>query len=160
MDGRTSTTVLGFSPAFPSLPSYWISASASFVIVYFMTNERSVTREIPQGSVWTEGATRRRSEMETETRARRSCANAVDNYVKNERGRLCDARDALERETRDAGRASPAVVEPADAGGVLRLQSLALDDVNDAPKILTVSDFLGRNDSHRLGGVDQADQDG
>ena len=98
--------------------------------------------------------------METETRARRSCANAVDNYVKNERGRLCDARDALERETRDAGRASPAVVEPADAGGVLRLQSLALDDVNDAPKILTVSDFLGRNDSHRLGGVDQADQDG
>ena len=78
MDGRTSTTVLGFSPAFPSLPSYWISASASFVIVYFMTNERSVTREIPQGSVWTEGATRR-SEMETETRARRSCANAVDN---------------------------------------------------------------------------------
>ena len=43
--------------------------------------------------------------METETRARRSCANAVDNYVKNERGRLCDARDALERETRDAGRA-------------------------------------------------------
>ena len=55
MDGRTSTTVLGFSPAFPSLPSYWISASASFVIVYFMTNELSVTREIPQGSVWTEG---------------------------------------------------------------------------------------------------------
>lgn len=49
MDGRTSTTVLGFSPAFPSLPSYWISASASFVIVYFMTNERSVTREIPPG---------------------------------------------------------------------------------------------------------------
>lgn len=43
--------------------------------------------------------------METETRARRSCANAVDNYVKNERGRLCDARDALERETRDAARA-------------------------------------------------------
>ena len=40
--------------------------------------------------------------METETRARRSCANAVDNYVKNERGRLCDARDVLERETRDA----------------------------------------------------------
>ena len=82
MDGRTSTTVLGLSPAIPSLPSYWISASASFVIVYFMTNERSVTREIPQGSVWTEGARRRRSEMETETRAGRSCANAVDIYVK------------------------------------------------------------------------------